>query len=111
MDMLPPKERMCHCAWFEKNCRELVASGACGRWSSLRGMDPQTGQEIDRWGCTDDHIPTLLMSIGKLTLESGAATEQLRDAVIGARQERQRHQRGAIAAPDSPALPPSEAAE
>ena len=82
MEQLPPKEAMCHCAWFEKSCRDLVVSGACRRWVNVRGMHPQTGTELDRWDCVDNQIPVLLMSIGKLTSEAGAATESFRNEVV-----------------------------
>lgn len=81
--MMPPKERMCHLTGFTKSCRQLVNDEACGRWSQVQGRHPQTGVEMDRWACVDDHIPTLLLTIAKLTLEAGAATESFRNEVMG----------------------------
>lgn len=81
-DHLPPKEAMCHCTWFEKSCRDLVVSGACRRWTRIDGMNPQTGEKLDRWDCVDNHVPTILMSIGKATVECGAATESFRNEYV-----------------------------
>lgn len=92
-DSLPPKEKKCHCTGFAKSCRALVTSGACSnRWQLLQGLNPQTKETINLWECVDNHIPTLLMSIGKATNELGAATESFRNQVtkIGRKQIEQR---------------------
>lgn len=81
--MMPPKERMCHLTGFTKSCRELVTSEACCRWSNIVGTNPQTGATVDKWACIDDHVPFLLLEIGKLTLQAGAATESFRNEVMG----------------------------
>ena len=95
---MPPKERMCHLTGFTKSCRELVTSDACGRWANILGQDPQrTNVTIDKWACIDDHVPFLLLEIGKLTLQAGAATESFRNEVMGRAAEAPQ-----LASPEAP---------
>lgn len=85
-DMLPPKERMCHCAWFEKSCRDLVTSGACNRWHWLNMNDPRTGTDQTVWDCIDNHAFLLQVKAIQATDQVAAATESFRNEVVEPRQ-------------------------
>lgn len=84
--MLPPKEKICR--HYHKPCRDMVASEACDLWMNIRGAHPQTGLDMDQWGCVDKHMPLLVMSLGKLMLQAGAETEALRKMLEKARSAR-----------------------
>jgi len=86
--MLPDDKRMCHHTGFERSCCDLVGSKKCQRWAHIQGTHPQTGQPLDHYGCIDDQQSMLLMSIGKLTMEAGAETAQLRKTIEKARSAR-----------------------
>ena len=52
----------------------------------LRGNHPQTGQEIDEWGCTIAWTPLLLIENAKLQRETGAAVESFRNEMVKANE-------------------------
>lgn len=81
---LPSKDVFCHRTGFEKNCRELVASGKCNRWIGIAGRHPQTGETFSRHDCIDNWTPVLLMDSAKLQSETGAEVNRLRNEVAEA---------------------------
>lgn len=86
MDLLPPKDLMCHRTGFEKSCRLLVAEGKCNRWKTLEGVDPETLAPMVRSDCVDNWSITLLIDLaGKLVKGTSgvqAATESFRNAMM-----------------------------
>lgn len=48
----------------------------------LRGMHPQTGKEIDEWGCSMVWTPFLLIENSKVQRETGAAVESFRNEMV-----------------------------
>ena len=48
----------------------------------IRGSHPQTGAEIDEWGCTIAWTPMLLIENAKLQRETGAAVESFRNEMV-----------------------------
>lgn len=82
MDFLPKETTKCHLTGFEKSCRELVASGACQRWINVQGMNPQTGETVNQWNCTDNWMPMLLIENSKKLNEVGAAIESFRNETV-----------------------------
>jgi hypothetical protein len=77
--MLPDTKRRCHCTGFTKSCHKLVTSGACGRWMQLQGQNPQTGEQLSRWGCVDDHVATLLLENAMQQRHTTASVDKLRN--------------------------------
>jgi hypothetical protein len=78
-----------------KSCRALVTREKlrCTRWRQLLGRDPQTGVEIDRWDCADNHEMTLQLEIAKACHEGAKATLDFRNAaLIPEVRDRQVHQ-------------------
>ena len=55
-----------HCAWI----------------TQIRGMDPQTGEDVDEWDCAIKWLPVLLIENTKKNIESGAAVESFRNEVV-----------------------------
>ena len=43
---------------------------------------PQTGQEIDEWGCAVNWIPTLLIENSQQQRQTGAAVESFRNETL-----------------------------
>lgn len=54
----------------------------CPLYVQLRGMDPQTGKEIDQWGCSFAFMPTLLIENAQQSRQTGAAVESFRNEVV-----------------------------
>lgn len=92
-DHNPPKERMCHCAWFEKSCRDLVVSGACARWANITMVDPRTGIEVTKWDCVDNHAFLLQLKAIQATDQAAAAVESFRNEVVDRYDTDDRQQR------------------
>ncbi len=56
-------------------------------WStSVRGMVPNTGNEIDDQGCAVAFLPVLLIETAKAQYETGAAVESARNVFADAIQ-------------------------
>ena len=54
----------------------------CSWFTQIRGTHPQTGQEIDEWGCAVNWIPTLLIENSQQQRQTGAAVESFRNETI-----------------------------
>ena len=77
----PPKNLNCHRCLPKKVPMSKVCP-TCDLWVQLRGKDPNTGQDIDQWGCTDKWLLTGLLEIAKMSLSNAAATESFRNEVV-----------------------------
>lgn len=66
------------CPLIKKDCIQLK----CAWFMQLRGNHPQTGQELDEWGCTIAWTPLLLIENAKLQRETGAAVESFRNEMV-----------------------------
>lgn len=53
----------------------------CPLWIQLRGKDPQTMQEIDRWNCSLAEVPGLLVENSQRQLQTAATVQELRNDV------------------------------
>lgn len=54
----------------------------CPMWVQLRGMDRNTGKEIDEWGCSIAFLPTLLVETAYQGRTATAATESFRNEMV-----------------------------
>ena len=54
----------------------------CSWFTQIRGTQPQTGQEIDEWGCAVTWIPTLLIENSQQQRRTGAAVESIRNETL-----------------------------
>ncbi len=64
-----PCEKM-NCAWFIQ----------------LRGIHPQTGQEVDEWGCSMAMMPMLMIENSQQQRQTGAAVESFRNEMVKANE-------------------------
>jgi hypothetical protein len=55
----------------------------CPLYVHLRGVDTNTGKEVDNWGCSLSFLPMLLVENSGQQRSTGAAVEQLRNIVAG----------------------------
>lgn len=58
-------------------CKELD----CAFFTLVRGTNPNTGAEIDEWGCAITWLPVLLIENANQSRQTGAAVESLRNVV------------------------------
>ena len=54
------------CAWFLK----------------IRGHNPNTGEEVDDWGCSVAWMPVLLIENAQMSRQTGAAVESFRNEMV-----------------------------
>jgi len=54
----------------------------CSWFTQIRGTNPQSGQEIDEWGCAVTWIPTLLIENSQQQRQTGAAVESFRNETL-----------------------------
>ena len=54
----------------------------CSWFTQIRGAHPQTGEEIDEWGCAVNWIPTLLIEDSQQQRQTGAAVESFRNETL-----------------------------
>ena len=66
------------CPLIGKDCMGLE----CSWFTQIRGSDPQTGEEIDEWGCAVNWIPTLLIENSHQQRHTGAAVESFRNETL-----------------------------
>lgn len=63
-------------------CKELE----CAWFMKIRGTNPNTGQEVDEWGCSIAWLPVLLIENSQQQRQTGAAVESFRNEMVKANQ-------------------------
>jgi hypothetical protein len=61
-------------------CRELE----CAWFTQIRGHNPNTGAEIDDWGCAISWMPILMIENSQQQRSTGAAVESFRNEMVKA---------------------------
>jgi len=56
----------------------------CAWFMQLRGQDPNSGEEIDDWGCVVAWLPKLLLENALMSRQTGAAVESFRNEMVEA---------------------------
>jgi hypothetical protein len=54
----------------------------CEWYTQLRGKNPQTGKDIDEWGCAIHWLPILLCENAAQAKSTGAAVESFRNEMV-----------------------------
>lgn len=68
-----------------KPCRELE----CGWFMKIMGKNPNTGQDIEDWGCAITWMPILTIENSQQQRSTGAAVESFRNEMVKANQASQ----------------------
>lgn len=66
------------CPLIKKDCVQMQ----CNWFIQVRGKDPNTGREVDEWGCSVAWLPHLLIENANQTRQAGAATESFRNEFV-----------------------------
>lgn len=61
----------------------------CAWFTQIRGTNPQTGQEIDEYGCAIAWIPILTIENSQQQRQTGAAVESFRNEMVKANKASQ----------------------
>ena len=54
----------------------------CEWFTHVQGVNPQTGQEVDEWGCAVTWMPMLLIENSQQQRQTGAAVESFRNETV-----------------------------
>lgn len=81
-EFLPPKDKMCHETAFEKSCFDCVVNKGCQKWVGIEGKNPQTGELIKYWGCSDGMLHLGLLEIAQKINQLGGAVESFRNETL-----------------------------
>lgn len=68
------------CPMLQKECIQMQ----CAWFSQLRGTNPNTGKEVDEWGCAVAWLPVLLVENSQQQRQTGAAVESFRNEMVQA---------------------------
>ena len=71
------------CPLIKKDCIGLK----CAWFTQVRGLNPNTGEEIDEWGCAVTWMPIMAIEIAQKSNQTGAAVESFRNEVVRANDE------------------------
>ena len=61
-----------------KPCKELE----CAWFTQIRGHNPNTGAELDEWGCAISWMPILMIENSQQQRSTGAAVESFRNEMV-----------------------------
>ena len=59
-------------------CKELE----CAWFLRIQGTNPNTGKEIDEWGCSMAWLPILTIENSQMQRQTGAAVESFRNEMV-----------------------------
>jgi hypothetical protein len=72
---------------FNAACRDIVMKCRCPKLVNIKGVNPNTGAEIDEWGCTDSYQSILTIDNTNQVRQTGAAIESFRNEMAKAQEE------------------------
>lgn len=67
-----------YCPLIKKKCIETK----CAWFTHVRGMNPNTGAEVDEWACAVTWMPLMAIEIAQKENQTGAAVESFRNEVV-----------------------------
>lgn len=96
-DQIPHGPAHLYCPDWKKPMSKVCHT--CPLWVQMRGKNPNTGDDVDRWNCAKAFMPLLQVEIAKEVRQGAAATESFRNVIsrIGRKQLEQRDQMMAMA--------------
>ncbi len=68
------------CPLIQADCKGLE----CSWFTQVRGTNPNTGKEVDEWGCAVTWLPVLLIENSQQQRQTGAAVESFRNETVKA---------------------------
>jgi hypothetical protein len=73
------------CPLVQGPCKKLE----CSWFTQMRGKNPNTGEDVDDWGCAVTWLPVLLIENALQSRQAGAAIESFRNEMVNANQSNQ----------------------
>lgn len=72
------------CPFHQKDVRKVCHK--CPLYVQIRGMNPNTGEDIDHWGCALTFMPILTIDNTQQQRQTGAAVESFRNEMVKANE-------------------------
>jgi hypothetical protein len=66
-------------------CKQLE----CAWFIQIRGKNPNTGEDVDEWGCAQAWLPVLMIENSQQQRQTGAAVESFRNEMVKANENSQ----------------------
>jgi len=73
------------CPLIKKDCVEHK----CAWYMHIAGLDPNTGDQVDHWGCSVSWMPMLMIENSQQQRSTGAAVESFRNEMVKANDSNQ----------------------
>ena len=70
------------CPLIKKECIQMQ----CAWFTQVRGKNPQTGADVDEWGCAINWLPILMIENSQQQRSTGAAVESFRNEMVKANE-------------------------
>jgi hypothetical protein len=70
-------------------CERMIDSDTmerCGWYIQLAGQNPQTGEQMDEWGCSMAWLPVLLVENARASSGTSVAVETFRNEMVAQNQ-------------------------
>jgi hypothetical protein len=74
-----------YCPLIKKDCIGLQ----CSWFTQIRGMNPNTGEPVDEWGCAITWLPMLTIENSQQQRHTASAVESFRNEVVKSSQKNQ----------------------
>jgi len=72
-----------YCPLIKKDCIGLQ----CSWFTQVRGMNPNTGEPVDEWGCAITWLPMMIIETSQQQRSTASAVESFRNEVVNANEE------------------------
>jgi hypothetical protein len=59
----------------------------CAWFIQMTGTNPQTGEQVDEWGCSVALLPMLMIENARESSQTGAAIESFRNVMVEQQKE------------------------
>lgn len=77
-------------------CRQLD----CAWFLKVAGKNPNTGQDVEDWGCSMAWLPMMMIENSQMQRQTGAAVESFRNEMVKANETGQRVLMAAAGVPE-----------
>jgi hypothetical protein len=74
---IPRGDESSICPLHRKYCHKVCHT--CPWWQHVRGTNPNTGEEVDKWDCAIALLPLLMLETSLQVRQGAAATESFRN--------------------------------
>ena len=80
MAQIPIAEKGLTCPLHKQDVSKVCHK--CPWWTQVRGKNPQSNEEIARWGCAIGFFPLMMIELSQTQRQTGAAVESFRNEMV-----------------------------